>query len=74
MKRPLFPVVVHRQFKHEAEQAISDLEKRGFEIVFPLTEFKRDGKTFTRDSFNRRIFVENTESSSWIAKLKKVEL
>lgn len=67
------PVVIRRQHKHEAEKAISDLEKRGFEVVFPLTELKSDGKTFTRDRFNRKIFVENTESSCWIAKLKKVD-
>jgi hypothetical protein len=67
------PIVIRRQRKHEAEQAITDLIKRGFTVVYPLTELKRDGKTFTRDSFNRKIFVENTESSCWIAKLKKVE-
>jgi hypothetical protein len=66
------PIVIHRQRKYEAEQAISDLEKRGFEVIFPLTELKNDGKTFTRDSFNRKIFVENTESSCWVAKLRKV--
>jgi hypothetical protein len=73
MKRKDFPVVVRRQRKYEAEQAIKDLEDRGFVLIYPLTELKSDGKTFTRDSFNRKIFVENTESSCWIAKLRKVE-
>jgi muramoyltetrapeptide carboxypeptidase LdcA involved in peptidoglycan recycling len=66
-------VTIHRQFKHEAEKAISDLEKRGFEVVFPLTELKRDGKRFKSDAFNRKIFIENTFSSCWIAKLRKVK-
>ena len=66
------PITIRRQRKHEAEQAIKDLEDRGFEIVFPLTEFARDGKTFDRDSFNRKIFVENTFSSCWIAQMRKV--
>ncbi|MBT2735163.1 hypothetical protein [Bacillus sp. ISL-7] len=73
MRRKDFPVTIHRQRKHEAEQAIKDLEERGFVLIYPLTELKSDGKTFTRDSFNRKIFVENTESSCWVAKLRKVE-
>ncbi|MEH7157515.1 hypothetical protein [Neobacillus drentensis] len=73
MKRKDFPVVIRRQRKYEAEQAIKDLEDRGFVLIYPLTEFRSDGKTFTRDSFNRKIFVENTESSCWVAKLRKVE-
>lgn len=67
------PVTIRRQRKHEAEMAIADLEKRGFEVVYPLTEFRSDGKTFTRDSYNRKIFVENTEWGYWIAKLRKVD-
>lgn len=65
------PIVIRRQYEHEAIQAIKDLEERGFAVVFPLTEIKRDGKQFTRDSFNRKIFVQNIGSSCWIAKLKK---
>lgn len=67
------PVVIHRQRKYEAEQAIRDLEKRGYMVVFPLTSFSRDGKTFDRDNFNRKIFVENTHTTCWIAKMVKVE-
>lgn len=67
------PVVIKRQRKHEAEQAIKDLEARGYEVSFPLTEFSRDGKLFDRDSYNRRIFVENMLSTCWIAKLRKAK-
>jgi hypothetical protein len=73
MRRKDFPVTIRRQQKHEAETAIADLEKRGFEVIYPLTELKSDGKTFTRDRYNRRIFVENTEWGCWVAKLRKVE-
>lgn len=67
------PIIICRQRKHEAEQAISDLVARGFEVVFPLTEISRDGKIFDRDSFNRQVFVQNTHSSCWKAKLRKVD-
>ncbi len=71
MKKPMLPVVIHRQRKHEAERAIQDLEKRGYEVVFPLTEIHKDGKKFKTDSYNRKIFMENTFASVWVAKLRR---
>jgi hypothetical protein len=67
------PIWITRRHKHEAEQAIKDLEKRGFKVIYPLTEITNNGKQFTRDMFNRKIFVQNTFSSIWKAKLQKVE-
>ncbi|MBN6889820.1 hypothetical protein ACUXCC_005247 [Cytobacillus horneckiae] len=67
------PFVIRRQRKHEAEKAIEDHIKRGCEVIFPLTEFSRDGKIFDRDSYNRHIFAGNSYSSVWMAKLRKVE-
>lgn len=69
----MLPVVIRRQRKYEAEQAIRDLEARGFEVIFPLTELEHDGKQFKTDSFNRKIFVQNTHSSCWVAKLRRVD-
>jgi hypothetical protein len=69
----LKPITITRQRKHEAEQAISDLVARGFEVVFPLTEISREGKVFDRDSYNRKIFVEHAHSSCWKAQLRKVD-
>lgn len=66
-------IVIRRQREHEAIQAIKDLEDRGYEVIYPLTELKRDGKQFTRDSYNRKIFVQNIGNSCWIAKLRKIE-
>jgi hypothetical protein len=63
--------IIRRQRKHEAEQAISDLEKRGFRIVFPLTELSHAGKSFTTDSYNRKIFQQNTFSSCWAATMRR---
>ncbi|MEK5173209.1 hypothetical protein NST63_08450 [Heyndrickxia sp. FSL W8-0496] len=67
------PVVIRRRRKHEAEQAISDLEARGFEIIYPLTEISSSGKIFDRDSFNRKIFIQNTFETCWIAKMRRVK-
>jgi hypothetical protein len=63
--------VIRRQKRHEAEQAIKDLEARGFRIVFPLTEVTRDGKQFQTDYYNRKIFQNNTFSSCWICSMRR---
>ncbi|WP_258832852.1 hypothetical protein [Peribacillus frigoritolerans] len=39
MAREIRPVVVRRRNKGEVEVAIKDLEKRGFELLHPLTKF-----------------------------------
>lgn len=67
------PVVIHRSNRDEAEQAISDLMQRGFEVIYPLTEFTRDGKAFGRDAYNRPVFAGNIFNSCWIAKLRRIE-
>jgi hypothetical protein len=64
---------VTRRYKHEAEMAIDDLEKRGFKVVYPLTELSREGKRFSSDEYNRKVFLENTYSSCWIARLERKE-
>lgn len=64
-------VMITRRRKHEAEQAIRDLLKRGFYIVSPLKQVSSDGKTFTTDSYGRQIFVENTFHSCWKAVLRR---
>jgi hypothetical protein len=71
MSNQLRPVTIKRQRKSEAEKAIEDLEKRGYRVVFPLTEFSKEGKIFDRDSYNRRVFQGNITSSIWMAKLQK---
>lgn len=68
---PVQTTRITRRQKHEAEQAIADLQARGFELVAPMKELSSDGKQFTRDSYNRRIFVGNTLSRCYTAKLRR---
>ena len=62
---------ITRRQKHEALQAIADLQARGFELEGPLKELSSDGKEFKRDSFGRRVFVGNTLSRCYTAKLRR---
>jgi hypothetical protein len=64
--------IIHRRKKKEAEMAIADLLKRGFIIIKDLEEVTRDGKTFSRDSYGRRIFQQNNFTSCWVAVMRKV--
>lgn len=66
------PTIIHRQTRKEAEQAIKDLLERGFIIIKDLEEVTRDGKTFSRDGYGRRIFQSNHFTSCWTAVLRKV--
>ena len=70
MGKVMQPIVITRLHKHEIEQAIRDLQKRGYELV-ALKEVVRDGKEFKSDSFKRKIFVGNVLSSKWMAKLRR---
>lgn len=65
------PVTIRRRKKHEAEQAIKDLQARGYEIVHPLTELHWEGKQFSRDMKGNAVFVQNTSSSCWFAQMKR---
>lgn len=66
-----FEVTIHRQRRYEAEQAIADLEKRGFEVIDPLKEIQRDGKRFSVDDYGRKIFINNIFSKCYIARLRR---
>ena len=72
MGKVMQPIVISRRQKHEAEQAIKDLQARGFEIVAPLREVFSDGKEFSRDRYKRHTFIQNTPNSCWMAKLRRV--
>lgn len=66
-----YDTTIKRHTKNEAERAMADLEARGYYEVFPLTEFAKEGKTFTRDLYNRKVFQENIYSSIWISKMRR---
>ncbi len=66
------PVLIHRKNRHEAEQAIKDLEQRGFELVHPLTEQISGTRVFDRDKDDKHVFSHTTHGSHWAAKMQKV--
>ena len=66
------PTIIHRQTYEEAEEAVNELLKRGFELIYPITEIQHDGKKFSTDSYKRRIFEYNTFHRQYVAKLRKV--
>lgn len=66
------PVILHRQRQYEMEQAVKDLESRGYKVIYGPEIKTRDGKSFSRDDYGRRVFQRNTFSSCWVAKLVKV--
>lgn len=67
------PVVITRKHKHEVEQAVNDLLAKGFELISPMKQLTSEGKEFKTDSRQRRIFVQNTENSCWMAKMRRVD-
>lgn len=63
---------IKRARKSEAEQAIKDLIDRGYELTYPLTEKRTEGKTYAARECKRVKFVDNVQSGCWMAQLKRV--
>ncbi|MFJ7756298.1 hypothetical protein ACQKGI_20100 [Peribacillus muralis] len=72
MTKKVQPVIIRRQKKHEAEQAIKHLIERGFEIVSPLKQENPRSEILSIYSFEQKRFQEEDFSSPWIAKLRRV--
>ncbi|PJN91382.1 hypothetical protein CVN76_05290 [Bacillus sp. mrc49] len=72
MARQMQPVIIRRQRKHEAEQAIKDLLSRGFEIVSPLKQESPQSEVLNIYSFEQKRFQVEDFSSPWIAKLRRI--
>lgn len=62
---------IKRFTEKEGLQAVADLKARGFYELVPLTEIKKEGKIFTRDSYNRKVFQDHIHSSVWQAKMRR---
>lgn len=64
---------ITRRYKHEAEQAVSDLLARGWTITYDLTEIRNHGTT--RGSYDYRksryTSVSGMVASCWVCKLEK---
>ncbi|USK66285.1 hypothetical protein [Peribacillus frigoritolerans] len=73
MARQMQPVIIRRQKKHEAEQAIKDLEARGFEVVSPLKQVMPQSEVLSNYSFEQKRFQVEDFSSPWIAKLRRIK-
>jgi hypothetical protein len=72
MARQIQPVIIRRQRKHEAEQAIKDLIARGFEVISPLRQENINSEVLNLYSFEQKRFRVEDFSSPWIAKLRRV--
>lgn len=72
MAKKVQPVIIRRQRKKEAEQAIKDLLARGFEIVSPLKQENPQSEVLHNLTFEQRRFPVEDFSSPWIAKLKRI--
>lgn len=66
------PIMVHRKQEHEMTQAIKDLEAKGYRVIHGPIQRNGNGKVFTKDSYGRAIFQQNTINSVWICKLERV--
>ncbi|KON68625.1 hypothetical protein AKG34_07250 [Peribacillus butanolivorans] len=73
MSRHMQPIIFRRQRKYEAEQAIKDLEARGFEVISPLKQQNPQSEVPHNLSFEQRRFKVEDFSSPWIAKLRRIE-
>lgn len=65
-------VTINRKRKYEAEQAIRDLEARGFEVVGELINRKHDRKVFAATENKRMEFQGATSWDSWHCRLRRV--
>ncbi|MFI8492201.1 hypothetical protein ACIGC1_04710 [Peribacillus butanolivorans] len=72
MAKKIQPVIIRRQRKHEAEQAIKDLLVRGFEIISPLKQESPQSEVLHKHSFEQKRFKVEDFSSPWIAKLRRI--
>jgi len=65
-------VTIHRKRKSEAEQAIKDLQARGYEIVGELKNAKDSRKTFVPNENRRLVFDDTVMWDSWYCRMRRV--
>jgi hypothetical protein len=63
---------VRRYHKHEIEAAVAELEKRGFELIFPITEVTKIGTSSSQYKYSKGRYQnrQSNMSSGYIAKLR----
>lgn len=65
------PVTIHRRTRQEAEQAVDDLLKRGFELISPIMNMEEWGKDFEYTADGKRRFAGVKMVNQWTAKMMK---
>lgn len=69
VKRQTFnEIIIRRQKESEIDQAISDLEKRGF-VLKAKMQNHHEGKVYKRSYYGKYQYADNTSSSVWVARL-----
>lgn len=66
-------VLITRKHRHEALQAISDLEERGYSVVYPLTEKTSNMTRLGTYNYRRGKYesVGASVASAWVAKMRR---
>lgn len=72
MTKQIQPVIIRRQRKYEAQQAIKDLLARGFEVISPLRQESPQSEVLNHYSFEQKRYQVEDFSSPWVAKLRRV--
>lgn len=66
-------VTIRRKRRHEAETAVEDLIKRGYEVVSPLMQVGSQPEPINKYSFEqiRRYKPNDQFDAPWIAKMRR---
>lgn len=70
MRQTFNEITIRRQRESEIDQAISDLEKRGF-VLKAKMQNHHEGKVYKRSYYGKYKYEDNTSSSVWVARLSK---
>jgi hypothetical protein len=67
-------IKIHRRTEREAIQAITDNEKRGYILSYPLTEIKSNSTSTGAYNYRKGRYtsIEASVSSVWYARMKRV--
>lgn len=67
----MYPVTLHRRTKKEIQQAVEDLQKRGYELISPITNTGEWRKDFEYTADGKRRFAGVKMVNQWTAKMAK---
>ncbi len=70
MRQTFNEITIRRQRENEINQAIADLENRGFTLK-DKNQIHHEGRVYKRSYYGRYKYEDNTSSSVWVARLGK---